>query len=78
MQYFFHPHARMRMAGRMAQVGVTDADALAVIAHPSKTASADYGRINAWGLAANGVRIRVTYHPVTGEIRTVAIADGRV
>jgi hypothetical protein len=77
MQYYYHPHAEIRMKGRMAPVGVVEADVLAVILAPDKTAPGDFGRINAWGYAANGVRIRVTYDPATGEIRTVAIADGR-
>jgi hypothetical protein len=77
MRYFFHEHAWMRMRTRMAHVGVTAPDVIAVIRAPVATAPADYGRINAWGFAANGVRIRVTYHPGTGEIRTVAIADRR-
>jgi hypothetical protein len=61
----------------MASVGITDADALNVIARPTKIEPGDFGRLNAWGRGANGVRIRVTYHPGTGEIRTVAIADKR-
>ena len=65
------------MTTRMAAVGITDADVLTVIAGPIKTEPGDYGRINACGFGANGVRIRVTYHPGSGEIRTVAIADTR-
>lgn len=61
----------------MAAVGITEADVLAVIASPIKTGPGDFGRTNAWGYGANGVRIRVTYHPTSGEIRTVAIADKR-
>lgn len=65
------------MTNRMGPVGITDADVLAVIAGPTKTKPGDFGRVNAWGVGANGVRIRVTYHPIAGEIRTVAIADKR-
>lgn len=61
----------------MAAVGITEADALAVISSPIKTGDGDFGRINASGYGANGVRVRVTYHATSGEIRTVAIADKR-
>jgi hypothetical protein len=77
VRHYFHKHGQDRMNARMAALGVIVSDVLAVIASPTKTAPGDYGRINAWGYAANGVRIRVTYHPVTGEIRTVAVADQR-
>jgi hypothetical protein len=65
------------MKTRMATVGIVDADVQAAIANPQKTEPAKYGRINAWGMGANGVRIRVTYHPGSAEIRTVAIAEVR-
>lgn len=58
-------------------MGIVEADVRAVIANPTKTLPADFGRTNAWGYGANGVRIRVTYNSTTGEIRTVAIADQR-
>jgi len=61
----------------MAPIGVSEDDVLDVLARPTKTAPADFGRTNAWGFAKNGIRIRVTYHHQTGEIRTVAIADER-
>ncbi len=74
MQYFFHRHAQLRMA----PVGIVESDVLAVIAQPAKGPEAgDSGRVNVWGYGANGVRIRVTFNPVSGEIRTVAIADRR-
>jgi hypothetical protein len=77
MRYFYHQHAWVRMRTRMASVGVNDADVLAVLRNPSKAAAGESGCVNVWGIAKNGVRIRVTYFPLDGEIRTVAIADGR-
>lgn len=65
VDYFAHAHARMRMQTRMAAVGVIWSDVLAVISTPTKMRPGDFGRFN------------VTYHPVTGEVRTVAIADSR-
>jgi len=66
------------MKGRMADVGIAESDVIAVIQNPAKVRPAGYGRTNVWGFGANGVRIRVTYHAGTGEIRTVAIADERM
>lgn len=78
MRYYLHAHAAVRLHTRMAPVGVDWKDVLAVIAHPMKTQPGDHGCTNVWGHARNGVRIRVTYHPATGKIRTIAIADSRL
>jgi hypothetical protein len=65
------------MQTRMARAGVGWADILAVIAFPAIVRQAKSGRVNAWGDAANGIRIRVTYHPSTRAIITVCLADSR-
>jgi hypothetical protein len=57
-------------------VGLVWSDVLGVIAFPAKTLPGEYGRTNVWGYAANGVRIRVTFDRLTGEVRTVD-ADSR-
>jgi hypothetical protein len=78
MKYFLHPHAAERMTYRMAPAGIDLGDVIAVIERPVKAVRGRFGRMNAWGYGKNGVRIRVTYDPVSGEIRTVAIADERL
>jgi hypothetical protein len=78
VRYYFHPHAVERMQNRMAKVGIGVSDVLSVIGNPVKIVPAEFGRTHAWGWGANGIRIRVTYNTTTGEIRTVAIADGRI
>lgn len=69
----FTAHARRRMAQR----GILESDALAVLQNPDKRAPGDDGATNFWGYGpSSGYRIRVT-QAADGNIKTVAWADHR-
>jgi Domain of unknown function (DUF4258) len=61
---------------RMTQRGISQTDADAVVANPTKRSPGFHDATNFWGYDSDGYRIRVTVG-LDGQVKTVSWADRR-